>query len=251
MNVVGLISGGKDSIYNLILSVETGHNIVALAHLIPLNNENETDSFMYQSVGFNLVPTIAKCMEIPLFQHQIKRKPVCVDKIDYTYNVNDEVEDLHELLMKVKSKCPTVNAVSCGAILSKYQKNRVENVCKRLHLQVLAYLWNRDQKELLKEMIENGMEAILVKTASFGLDRRHIGQSIKDIYPYLETASKEFGLNICGEGGEYETITLNCKLFKYKIVLKEYEIIQHTHDIVSPVFLMKPVKWSLEKKDEN
>lgn len=28
-----------------------------------------------------------------------------------------------------------------------------------------------------------------------------------------------FGLNVCGEGGEYETLTLDCPLFKKAIVM--------------------------------
>lgn len=37
MRVVGLISGGKDSCYNLIQCVAAGHTIEALANLAPKN----------------------------------------------------------------------------------------------------------------------------------------------------------------------------------------------------------------------
>jgi len=37
-----------------------------------------------------------------------------------------------------------------------------------LNLKVLAYLWRREQQELLSEMIDSGMEAILIKTAALG-----------------------------------------------------------------------------------
>ena len=40
--------------------------------------------------------------------------------------------------------------------------------CQRLNLQVLAYLWQRDQRELLNEMIDAKIEAILIKTAALG-----------------------------------------------------------------------------------
>ncbi|CRH02647.1 ATP-binding protein, putative [Plasmodium relictum] len=244
MNVVGLISGGKDSLYNLVCCSKDGHNITALAHLIPLKKQN---SFMYQSAGFELIPSIAKCMEIPLIQHQIK-KPVNVDDLTYTYNSNDEVEDLYELLQEAKSKFPNINAVSCGAIISNYQKNRLEHVCKRLNLQILTYLWGKNQKELLQNMIRDDLNAIIVKIASFGLKKSHVGKTIKEMYNYLELMSEKYGLNICGEGGEYETITLDCSLYKYKIIIEEYEIIQHTYDVICPVFLLKPLKWKLEKK---
>ncbi len=38
--------------------------------------------------------------------------------------------------------------------------------CQRLNLQVLAYLWRRDQHELLNEMIDSNIQAILIKTAT-------------------------------------------------------------------------------------
>lgn len=56
-------------------------------------------------------------------------------------------------------------AISVGAILSDYQRVRVENVCSRLGLVSLAYLWRRDQKELLQEMIDSQLHAIIIKVS--------------------------------------------------------------------------------------
>lgn len=63
---------------------------------------------------------------------------------------------------------PEVEAVSSGAILSDYQRNRVESVCARLDLVSLAYLWRREQQELLGEMIDCGVSAVLIKVAALG-----------------------------------------------------------------------------------
>lgn len=52
MKVVGLISGGKDSCFNILRCFEEGHDVVCLANLFPPPDGNpELDSFMYQSVG--------------------------------------------------------------------------------------------------------------------------------------------------------------------------------------------------------
>lgn len=40
--------------------------------------------------------------------------------------------------------------------------------CGRLSLTVLAYLWRRDQTELLAEMIDCHVEAIVIKVAALG-----------------------------------------------------------------------------------
>lgn len=125
MKVVALISGGKDSTYNMMQCVAAGHEIVALANLYP-KNKTEIDSYMYQSVGFEAIDLIAKAMNLPLFQKETLGISKERGKI-YTVTQEDEVEDLFELLQKVKKKM-SVDAVSVGAILSDYQRVRVENV---------------------------------------------------------------------------------------------------------------------------
>jgi len=50
MKVVALISGGKDSCFNMLKCFEEGHQVVCLANLFP-PEQKEIDSYMYQSVG--------------------------------------------------------------------------------------------------------------------------------------------------------------------------------------------------------
>lgn len=49
----------------------------------------------------------------------------------------------------------------------------------------LSYLWQRDQRELLAEMIDAGMDAILIKVAGIGLSAKHLGKSLADMQPTL------------------------------------------------------------------
>jgi diphthine-ammonia ligase len=50
----------------------------------------------------------------------------------------------------------------------------------------LAYLWDRDQTELLKEMIDSGMHAILIKVAALGLQPdKHLGKTIAELYDHF------------------------------------------------------------------
>ena len=70
-------SGGKDSIFNLVQCACRGHELVCLANLqTPPDHESiEMDSYMYQTVGSNLVPKIAECMQLPLVQREITGRP--------------------------------------------------------------------------------------------------------------------------------------------------------------------------------
>ena len=71
MKVVGLISGGKDSVFNLVECVAHGHEIVCLANLHGAEEGTELDSFMYQTVGVEITPHIAQAMELPLIRRQL------------------------------------------------------------------------------------------------------------------------------------------------------------------------------------
>jgi diphthine-ammonia ligase len=49
---VGLVSGGKDSCYAMWLAAREGHEVVALANLLPQEDApDELDSYMFQTVG--------------------------------------------------------------------------------------------------------------------------------------------------------------------------------------------------------
>eukprot|EP01083_Nonionella_stella_P203986 743920_1 len=163
-------------------------------------------------------------MALPLFRHEITGRAVS-RAMDYAPSDGDEVEDLWRLLTAVKKSMPEVEAVSCGAVLSNYQRTRVENVCDRLGLVSLCYMWRRNQTTLLKEMIAAGVDAILIKTAAYGLDpRRDCGKSISEMLDFLCEMESKIGLNVCGEGGEYETFTLDCPLFQKRIVIGEQKL---------------------------
>ncbi|CAH2041533.1 unnamed protein product, partial [Iphiclides podalirius] len=247
MRTVALISGGKDSCYNMLQCVGAGHTIVALANLQP-QNKDELDSYMYQTVGHQGIDLYAEAMELPLYREVISG--VAVDQgRNYKPTENDEVEDLYRLLAKVKDDLD-IEAVACGAILSDYQRIRVENVCQRLGLVCLAYLWRRNQKELLQEMIASGVEAIIIKVAALGLDPKvHLGMSIRDIQPHLLVMQEKYGLNVCGEGGEYETFTLDCPLFRKRLVIDEKELVIHSEDPVASVGYLN-LKLHLEAKED-
>ena len=199
MKVVGLLSGGKDSCYNLLHCVKNGHQLVALATLSPPQRQDELDSYMYQTVGHDAVHLVAEAMQLPLYRHIIRG--TAIDQgADFGSQLRstaasssapaggkDETEDLYELLQQVKQQHPDVEAVSVGAILSNYQRVRVENIALRpeLNLVPLTYLWQRDQDELLNEMVHGGLHAVLIKCAGIGLTEKDLAKSLAQLQPKL------------------------------------------------------------------
>lgn len=159
------------------------------------------DSQCFQTVGYNIITAYSEATGIPLFREFTKGEAKCTD-LNYEINNDDEVEDLYRLLKKVKSiKELNVNAICCGAIASTYQYNRVSNVAERLNLHVLTPLWGLNDEYLINSMINCGIEALIAKVSSAGLDKTFIGKMITiDMVTKFKKLSQKYGMNLCGEG---------------------------------------------------
>ena len=73
-------------------------------------------------------------------------------------------------------------------------------------------------------MVDNKIEAILVRVASAGLLQKHLGKTIIELQDYLIYTMETYGNHCCGEGGEYETFVLDCPIYKKRINIVEKEI---------------------------
>ncbi len=78
-----------------------------------------------------------------------------------------------------------MTALASGAILSNYQRLRIEHVCGRLGLVSLSYLWQQPQLPLLDSMIRCDVEAVLVKVAGVGLGVDIVGKELREVRPLL------------------------------------------------------------------
>ncbi|KAK6431576.1 hypothetical protein LTR95_012260, partial [Oleoguttula sp. CCFEE 5521] len=231
LKVAALISGGKDSFFSILHCLANGHDVVALANLHPPvladgSAVDDTDSFMYQTIGHAVIPLYEEALGLPLYRQAISGSAVNASK-NYGPHAagepseHDETEDLTTLLVTVIKAHPEVNAVSTGAILSDYQRTRVESVALRLGLTPLSYLWQyptlppSSAISLLDDMAAAGQDARLVKVASGGLDDTFLWENVADARTRarLVKASDSFGTegdgSALGEGGEYETLAIS------------------------------------------
>jgi diphthine-ammonia ligase len=244
LKIVALISGGKDSFFSLLHCIANDHDVVALANLYPASPSEgslieDTDSFMYQTIGHAVIPLYEEALGLPLYRQEIKGSAVNQSK-NYGPTANDaekadETESLVPLLRKVMAAHPEVNAVSTGAILSDYQRTRVESVALRLGLTPLSYLWQYPhlppgtQISLLEDMAAVSQDARIIKVASGGMDDSFLWQNVADprTKNRLVKAAQRFGTDgdgaALGEGGEYETLAIAgpAPLWKARILVHE------------------------------
>ncbi|KAH7162706.1 hypothetical protein B0J13DRAFT_17353 [Dactylonectria estremocensis] len=316
LNVIALISGGKDSFYSLLHCIERGHRVVALANLFPgtgsetrnpvagaglpvsprdesrphsqsaphaeevspsftlppglqiidpaewtadeaatVGQEQELDqelsekdlnSFMYQTVGHEVLPLYAAATGLPLYRLPINGRAVHHER-DYDATGaqdSEETESMLPLLRAIMSRHPEANALCAGAILSTYQRTRVESIALRLGLVPLAYLWQYpvlpppypviaaavSETQLLTDMAKAGLDARIIKVASAGLDEGHLWERVssEDGIRRVKSALRKFGSGggaaALGEGGEFETLVVDgpAHLFKTRISVPEH-----------------------------
>ncbi|XP_017749784.1 PREDICTED: diphthine--ammonia ligase isoform X2 [Rhinopithecus bieti] len=129
MRVAALISGGKDSCYNMMQCIAAGHQIVALANLRPAENQvesDELDSYMYQTVGHHAIDLYAEAMALPLYRRTIRGRSLDTRQV-YTKCEGDEVEDLYELLKLVKG-------ITRVTLLAEYDALNLQDF--HMHLEV-------------------------------------------------------------------------------------------------------------------
>ncbi len=254
MKFVSLLSGGKDSVFATTECERHGHELVCAAHLAPQNNADELDSFCFQSAAHNVVEGVAACLGVPLIRRTWDGKSID-QSLNYSVTEGDEVEELYELLREVLRRHPDVCAVSSGAILSTYQRTRVETCCQRLRLTSLAYLWQRPQRQLLKDMSRSGLRAIVVKTATLGLEPEDLGLELmaRETRSRFDDLHDKYNFHVCGEGGEYESLVLDSPSFSKRIVLTKTETLRLDDQPrgCGAVSLLKIVAWTLEDKTEN
>lgn len=85
-----------------------------------------------------------------------------------------------------------------------------------------ASLWQKDQISLLKELLENKFEVIIIKVAAYSLDESFLGKKLdNDIIKKLSVLQSKYKINPAGEGGELETFVAHAPMFRKRIIIRK------------------------------
>ena len=204
MRLAALVSGGKDSIYSMYLAKKE-HEI---DYIISMISENPA-SYMFHFPNVHLVKTQASLMGLPLIEKQTKGEK------------EKELDDIEEVLADLKGK---IDGLVTGALASSYQKMRIDSLCKRHDLLSIAPLWHRNPEEYLRSALRDGFEIMFVGVAAPPLDEKWLGRKLDEkAIDELVQLNLRHGIHIGGEGGEFESIVLDCPLFSKKIKILQAE----------------------------
>jgi diphthine-ammonia ligase len=209
MRVAALVTGGKDSALALYRALKLGYEVKVLVTMIP----QREDSWMFHFPNIHLANLFAKAVEIPL----VKAETVGVKET--------ELEDLKSLLATLD-----IEGVVSGAISSRYQKERIDQVCRELNFESIAPLWQEDSMQLLTEIINLNFEVIIVGVYAYGFDQNWLGRKIDSAtIKNLVELNDKYRISLVGEGGEYETLVLDAPFFRKRIQVLRTQRIWENH----------------------
>ncbi len=199
-----LMSSGKDSMYAMQVMKSRNYDICCLVSIIPEN----PDSYMYQKPVLKVISAQAKALNLPLIKVKTKGEK------------ETELLALKKGMALAKKK--GAEGVITGATYSNYQRERIEKTAQMIGLQVYSPLWQINQISLLKNLVRFGFKVIIFKISAFPLTEKHLGRILDSslISELQDIADKYPGFNPAGEGGEYESIVLDCPLFSKQLEIK-------------------------------
>ena len=209
MRIAGLFSGGKDSTYAIFKSTLQKHDLCCIMTMHPSSD----DSLLFHYPNTNLLGKVSKVIDVPVIEHHcnIPEK-------------NHEVKELTHLIRAAVDEFSIEGLVN-GCISSKFQLNIFQDICNKLNIQLISPLWNINNDYYYQELLDQGFEIMITRVAALGLDRSWLGKIItRDSYSILKKLSLKYKFNITFEGGEAETLVLDCPLYKKRLRVKDHTI---------------------------
>jgi len=197
-------SGGKDSYYALQLAVQQGYTPKVLLNV--LNEAGEISRS--HGIPKNILAAQAAAMQLPLHT-------IASSWNDYETNFIDALRQMH-------TQYAITHAVF-GDIDLQPHRDWEEKVCSQAQLTAVLPLWQRDRKALVLEMLDAGIETIVV-SCNTTMSTSFLG---KTLTPALIETIEALGIDACGENGEYHTLTVNAPLFQQRISVRVTETIIH------------------------
>jgi ABC transporter with metal-binding/Fe-S-binding domain ATP-binding protein len=201
MRVSVLMSGGKDSVYAAYLATQYGWQVEDAIIIVPPS----ADSYMFHHPNARLAADIARAMGL---------NPIVVESRG---GPEEELAFLDEAISRTEAP-----GIITGAIASDYQWSRVNRACERMGKRCFSPLWRKDQMRVLREEVTAGFDIWVVAVQAEGLGHDWLGAKLDESsLPQLEAVARKHRLNVAGEGGEYETITLGGPIFKHLLEIED------------------------------
>ena len=191
MKFVMSYSCGKDSTLSLQKIMEAGHEPVALLMMI----NADLNRAWFHGADYNLLNKISKALRIPLL--------LCPAK----------GEDYHPAfeqgLLRAKQELGA-ELVGFGDIDIEANRAWEQTRCDNTGLQSCFPLWQRSRSDIVQEIIRRGYTCLIKTVSTQLLPASLLGRKLD---AQTMQIMADCGIDVCGENGEYHTITVDGPIF--------------------------------------
>jgi ABC transporter with metal-binding/Fe-S-binding domain ATP-binding protein len=164
------------------------------------------DSPLFHYPNSKVTSLLAESMRIPLLEFTTRRS-----------SKEDETRDLEEAIVSAKSQY-SIDAVVNGGIASRFQKQAFDSICTSHSLESIAPVWGLEPTAYMQTLLDRGFRIMVVSVSAMGLGKEWLGAVLdRKSLDELVVLSKRYGFNLHFEGGEAETLVLDCPLFQKRL----------------------------------
>ena len=203
LNVVVFFSGGKESVFSLMKSLEKGFNIKCLLHVI---YEFPRPSPHIENA--HIVRIMSNILNIPVSFLKTKK--------------GQEKNILKNYFSSLE-----IDAVVAGDLYIEEHRRWLSDICNEVNIKLIEPLWVGDankSREILFEEVSSGIKTFICGVDLRYLDEKWLGFELNADTVHLFLLEIDKNIDPCGEMGEYHTLVFDCPLFDRKIEIKDYEI---------------------------
>lgn len=190
-------SCGKDSTLALHKMLEQGHEPVCLVVMV---NE-AVDRSYFHGADPAMLERYSKALALPMI--------LCPAKGE-TYQAAFETG-----LMKAKAM--GAEAVCFGDIDIEENRRWEEERCRAVGLTPCFPLWQQGREELVHELIRLGYKCLIKTVNRAALPMELLGTYLDE---NAVSVMKSAGIDICGENGEYHTLTVDGPIFREPLLFQ-------------------------------
>jgi len=229
MRVAVLSSGGKDSTYAVWWALMKGWDV----SMIVTVRVEANDSMMFQIDGTAIAGAQAAAAGIPWL-------PILDNEVEGVSSLEDSLrpfvfgsewprsktwsnQDISEAKWPEHWSCnkpefarpsDPIQGIVSGALRSDYQRKRIDMMAERLGIHSFSPLWHMPSLIHMNNLIDCGFDVRFTAVSAEGIDESWINKKLDEsCIADLVSLQSKYGINIDGEGGEFETTVLSAPWF--------------------------------------
>lgn len=221
MRVAVLWSGGKESSLACHKVMAQGHDVVTLVTFI-----------------LNDWPSLCHPLSMMSLQSEALGIPHVALKVEEPY------KETYRQSISSLVRTEEIQGIVTGDIWIEEHRRWMEDVCEGLGIHVIMPLWNENTHDILDAVVSNEFRPVFTCVKEPWFDADWLGRQLdSQRVEALKSLHDRFGIDVCGEKGEYHTMVLDGPIFKRSIRIEEFTVKRK-----NTVLLMSPDRLSLQSK---